>query len=400
MALRLAVASAYPPNRRPLSEYVWHVVQSLARSVRVDEVHVLADRGEAGTPVRGRIHVHQCWSFGGIDQPFAVARAARSLGVDAVWFHTHMTSGGNTRRSQLAGIAAPAVCRLAGLPTVVTVHNMLGMTDVRLARPSARWVDVLGGHLATAMFRIPDKVCVLLSEYADLMRARYGIDARVMPLGTLGRPATVPVMAPRAGTPLLAFGRFGTYKRLEIVIDAVRGLAADGEDVRLIVAGSDSRQTPGYLADLQNRCRDLPNVQFLGYVDEPDVPALFEQSAACILPYATVTGMSSVATQAAMYGVPIIASDVPGVRLFENGGLRLNFFAWPNARSLKDTIRRVLAGPQQCAADLWHNLRCCRAQMMDDVVDEYVDMIESAIAARGGKAREASDDIPAASRLR
>lgn len=383
MAIRLAVASAYPPNRRPLSEYAWHVVDRLAQNPRVEHVHVLADRGQdtAAVPDR-RVTVHPCWSFGGIDQPWSVVRAARALDVDAVWFHMHMTSGGNTRLSQFAGVAAPAVCRLAGVPTIVTLHNMLGLTDLKWARPNTKWFDVIGAHAATSLLRIPDAVCVLLPEYASLMRSRYGINARVMPMGTLGTPKSPLDQRSGPSNALLAFGHFGSYKRLEVVIDAVRALNADGSRVRLIVAGTDARQARGYLAEMRARCADDSGVEFAGYVPEPEVPALFERAAACILPFATVTGMSSVATQAAMYGVPIIASDIPGTRLFEKRGLRINFFDWPDAAALMRTIRRVLAAPAPCVEDAAHNLRYCRGQLMDDVVSDYIDIIEALVAAR------------------
>jgi glycosyltransferase involved in cell wall biosynthesis len=383
MAIRLAVASAYPPNRRPLSEYAWHVVDRLCRNHRVDHVHVLAERGQDTATLHDRrISVHQCWSFGGIDQPFSVARAARALKVDAVWFHMHMTSGGNSRMSQCAGVVAPAVCRLSGVPTIVTLHNMLGLTDLKWARPQAKWFDVVGAHLATTLLRIPDAVCVLLPEYAELLRSRYGVNARVMPMGTLGTPKP-PLDRPlRPSNTVLAFGHFGSYKRLEVVVDAVRELNADGQRIKLIVAGTDSRQAPGYLAGMRRQCADASAIEFLGYVPEHEIPALFEQAAACILPFATVTGMSSVATQAAMYGLPIIASDIPGTRLFEKHGLRINFFDWPDAQSLAQVVRHVLASPAHCREDAAHNLRYCRGQLMDDVVSDYVDIIEALVAAK------------------
>jgi hypothetical protein len=384
-----------------LSEYVWHVVESLRRNPRVEHVCVLADRGPAAAPPQDpRVSVHQCWSFGGFDQPFSVVRWARRCRADAVWFHMHMTSWGNTRLSQFTGLAAPAVCRIAGLPTIVTLHNMLGLTDLKWARPQATWFDVLGGHVATSMLRIPHMVCVLLPEYAALMRGRYGIDARVMPMGTPGTPAVEPPSPTTASRSLLVFGRLGSYKRLEVVVDAVREMTAEGADIRLLVAGSDSRQASGYVHAMRQQYGHLPFIEFLGYVPEDAVPSLFERSAACILPYATVTGMSSVATQAAMYGVPIIASDINGVRLFEKHGLRINFFDWPDPGSLKRTIRHVLTPPTRCREDVWHNLRYCRGQMMDDVVDDYVDHIEAAVAARAGVEHGVKAAIASAFRLR
>lgn len=118
--LRIALVSAYPPSRRPLSEYAWHLVQSLQASARVERVHVLADRGPYDIAASdGRVTVHRCWNFDGIDQPLRVVRAARRLKVDAIWFNLHLTSAGNTRVSWFAGLSAPAVARCAGLTTIV-----------------------------------------------------------------------------------------------------------------------------------------------------------------------------------------------------------------------------------------------------------------------------------------
>ena len=68
--LRLALVSAYPPSIGPLSEYAWHLVESLRRSERVAELHVLADRAPGAVPFddghlrvcvrRGRSTVSTC----------------------------------------------------------------------------------------------------------------------------------------------------------------------------------------------------------------------------------------------------------------------------------------------------------------------------------------------------
>jgi len=384
-----------------LSEYVWHVAKSLSSNPRIEHVHVLADRGEESeSPDLDRVSVHQCWSFSGVDKPLAVTRLARRLAVDAVWFHMHMTSGGNTRLSQFASLASPAVSRAAGIPTIVTLHNMLGLTEVKYAYPTAGRLDVLGGHAATALLRFADEVCVPLPQYSELMRSRYGIQARFMPLGTPG--SSITAVPPSFGGPqtLLAFGRFGSYKRLEVVLEAVDAMHKEGINLRLVIAGSDSRRTPGYIAKTLDRYRHIHNVEYAGYVRERDVQSLFERATVCVLPYATVTGMSSVITQAAMYGVPIVASDVPGMRLFEKLGLRINFFDWPVAASLCRAIHGVFASPALSRDDAVHNLAYCRARSMDDVVNRYVGLIAGAVDARSSRDCQRDGAISMASRLK
>ena len=387
--LRLALVSAYPPSTGPLSEYGWHLVECLKQSERVEQVYVLADRVPGSlTAVTATSSVIRCWSFGGAALPFAIVQQARRLNVDAIWFNLHLTSSGNTKLSRLAGIAAPAVARCARFVTLVTLHNMLGLTDLTETRLNASRLDVWGAHVATRLLGTASMVCVPRPEYADLLRCRYGLRrVRHIPLGTPGTPLTTPPAARRGG--LLAFGHFGSSKRLEHLIEAVAELSERRTDVHLRIGGTSSRYTPQYLEDLRSRHEGRGYVTFLGYVPEDEVPALFQSSAISVLPYGTVTGMSSVAIQSAMYGIPILASDIPGFRALEPEGLRLSFFEWRNKESLKQGIERLLDSPADTRRqDALRNLEYCQGQRMGTIVDEYLNILESLVAdARQGPRR-------------
>jgi glycosyltransferase involved in cell wall biosynthesis len=388
--LRLALVSAYPPSRGPLSEYGWHLVQYLEHSERIEQVYILADRVPGSlTETAAKSRVIRCWSFGGAALPIAVVQQARRLNVDAIWFNLHLTSAGNTKLSRLAGIAAPVLARSAGFVTLVTLHNMIGLTDLTETRLNASPLDVWGAHVATRLLGAASMVCVPRPEYADLLRRRYGMHrVRYMPLGTQGTPLTTPPTISRQG--LLAFGHFGSGKRLEHLIEAVAELSERRTDVHLRVGGSSSRYTPQYLEDLRRRHEGRGYVTFLGYVPEGEVSALFQNAAISVLPYGTVTGMSSVAVQSAMYGIPILASDIPGFRALEQEGLRLSFFEWRNKESLKQGIERILDSPADTRRqDALRNLEYCERQRMETIVDEYLNILESLVfdsgkAAAGG----------------
>ena len=187
--LRLALVSAYPPSTGPLSEYGWHLVEYLKLSERVERVYVLADRLSgplAETPAMP--DVIRCWSFGGSLLPVDIVRQARRLNVDAIWFNLHLTSSGNTKLSRLAGVAAPALARCARFVTLVTLHNMLGLTNLAETRLNASRLDVWGAHLATRLLGAASMMCVPRPEYADLLRSRYGLHrVRHIPSALQGR---------------------------------------------------------------------------------------------------------------------------------------------------------------------------------------------------------------------
>ncbi|MGE3706933.1 MAG: hypothetical protein AB7I13_16795, partial [Vicinamibacterales bacterium] len=129
--LRIGLVTAYPPSEGPLAEYGWHLVQALRETDGVDRVHVLADRAPGAARVSGSdVDVVPCWTFGSPLLGPAVIAAARRLPIDLLWFNIHMTSTGNNRWAWAGGICAPAVARAAGFRVLVTLHNMLGLTDL------------------------------------------------------------------------------------------------------------------------------------------------------------------------------------------------------------------------------------------------------------------------------
>ena len=378
--LRIALVSAFPPSTGPLSEYGWHLAECLRRHTRIERLHVLADLVPDAVPAAdAERNVIRCWSFGGTSFPLAVIGQARSLDVDAVWFNMHLSSTGSTKASRFAGVVAPLVARLGGFVTVVTLHHMLGLTDLSETRLNASRLDLWGAHVGTRLLGAAHILCVPRPEYADLLRRHYRIGrVRYVPLGTPGTPLVAPTDAPRRG--LLAFGHFGSNKRLEQVLEAVARLHDRRPEVRLIVGGTGSRYAPNYLLDLARQHQGRSYVSFLGYVPEAEVPALFQSVAVSLLPYGTVTGMSSVALQSAMYGAPILASDILGFRALEREGLRLRFYEWGDVESLKRSIEAILDMPEcDRRSDAVRNLQYCQRHRMEAVVDEYLSMIGSLV---------------------
>lgn len=393
--LRLALVTAFPPSTGPLSEYGWHLARALAGHPDVDELHVLADIVDGPADTAGRIadvRVHRCWRFGSAAIPWQVARAVAACRPDAVWLQLHMTSSGNSRTSQFCGLATAALLRAAGVRTMVTMHNLVGPTDLSRTAIRAGRIDLVGAALATRLVCRADLVCVPRPEYADLLAGQGHRNVRLVPLGTPGDLPTEPT----AERPphVLAFGHFGSNKRLEPVLAAMDLLRSTRPDVRLVVAGTSSRHAPSYLTDLARACRDRSHVSFRGYVPEADVPALFSNASISVLPYATMTGMSSVALQSAMYGTAIVASDIPMFRALVGEGLRARLFAWDDPTALADTLGAELDAPRPRRHEAQRvNLAYCRTQSMDRVVATCLALLDEtgAVAA----AVESTDRQPA-----
>ena len=83
--------------------------------------------------------------------------------------------------------------------------------------------------------------------------------------------------------------------------------------IRLLIAGGSHPNFPGVLEEYRARCRD-PNIRFLGFVPDEELPRVFEMADVVVLPYATCTGTSGVAHLASSFGKPIVATDLPEFR--------------------------------------------------------------------------------------
>ena len=388
------MVSAFPPSQGPLSEYAWHLVNGLRNNRRVDKLWVLSDLAEgASRTVDGRVEIVPCWRFDSVAYPGSVLRTARTLPIDVLWFNLHMTATGNSRASWFAGLIAPAAARAAGFKVMVTLHNMLGITRLDRAGFHARPWDLAAAHAATALVCRAHAIAVLRPEYVRLLRDRHGArHVRHMPLGALGAVNTSGTT--RNPGEILAFGHFGTYKRLEAVIEAVVAVNRGGGCARLTVGGTDSRHAPGYLAAMRARYDATGLVDFLGYVPERAVPALFQRAALAVLPYSTVTGMSSVAIQAATHGLPIVATDIPTFRAMEREGLRMEFFQDGDSGDLARVMGRLLGSPDDQERQRRANLAYALAQPMETVAERYVDIAE-ALASESASARHAVDPLTA-----
>ncbi|MET0240103.1 MAG: glycosyltransferase family 4 protein [Sphingobium sp.] len=119
---------------------------------------------------------------------------------------------------------------------------------------------------------------------------------------------------------------FGTLRRNKGVLEAIAGCIAAhaaGAPIRLVVAGEPYREEPGYA----EQCRDLaataPEAITLrmGYVDDADLPGLFAECDALVMPYTEFFSQSGVALLAASNARPIIASRAGGIAALIDEGM-------------------------------------------------------------------------------
>jgi len=218
-------------------------------------------------------------------------------------------------------------------------------------------------------------VTVTIPKYVELLEAKYGVSNVVLaPHGSFEDSPLPALDLPPGPKQIMTFGKFGTYKRVEVLIDAFKRLLELGmTDVRLVIAGSDSPNAPGYLDRIKEQHVAVPGLTFTGYVAEADVPKLFQDSAVVAFPYTHTTGSSGVLHQAGDYGKAVVLPNVGDLaELIAEEGYAGAFFEPGDVEGLTNQLKRVLEDDAFRREMASQNLMAARGLPMSDVVDWYL----------------------------
>src|SRR5512146_1887723 len=376
--MKICLVSSFPPSKIVLNEYGYHVARELQADPLVS-LTILADELDHPEPELPGFNVERCWRMNRISNHQRLLHALREIRPDVVWFNLVFSSFG-TRESPLAafsGLTLPAVTRMAGYYTPVTLHHLMDHIDLKDAGVRHKSLFRMGGHAATRMILMANSVSVLLPAYRRTLIKKYrGDNVHFRAHGILGARPEYPDFS-RRGAPehrILAFGKWGTYKRCEMLIETFESqIAKRVPNARLIIAGSNNGNSPGYIESLRARHGNHPRIEFTGYVQEEDLPNLFGTATLMVMPYTSATGASGVAHLAAQYGVPIISSDIQDFReMCENEYLAIRFYPIGDKAALAHEIIDVLQNEDAQQEMAEQNFSAALRMTMPQIIRQYV----------------------------
>jgi glycosyltransferase involved in cell wall biosynthesis len=376
--LHIAVVSPYPPSGTTLNEYGAHLVDALAAKPEIDRLTLFHDRCPSAPVVPAGVVPVEAWRFGSLRNPIRLLAAARRHRPDAVLFNIQFASFGAGRVSAALGLFAPVLMRWSGIPTVVLLHNLVDTVDLDTAgitsnRLLASAYRTIGRTLTRVLLRA-DLVAVTIPAYAELLEQRYGATNVVLtPHGTFPAPE-VEALGPEAAPTVMAFGKFGTYKRIEPLVEAIRIVRDRGhESVELVIAGTDTGTCVGYLDSVRDANLDMDGLHFTGYVAEEDVPRVFGASTMVAFPYTGTTGSSGPLHQAGAYGRAAVLPAIGDfLDVIAEEGFTGETFEPGDAASLADAIERLLVDDERRDHIARQNADAAGALPIDHVADWHV----------------------------
>jgi glycosyltransferase involved in cell wall biosynthesis len=394
--MKICLVAAFPPSGRQLNEYAFYIANELRRHPNV-ELTILADEMSSYdfvTDKNGKkiaanelselagFNVIRCWKFGSLSNPARLLNAIRKLKPDVVWYQLVYSTFATPEKpvTAFAGLSIPALTRGAGFYTHVTLHHIIEHVEFAGTGVRRERLFRFGAEMATKTLLRANSVSVLLPGYFRTLSTKYR--ARNVLLGTHGTFA--PVLTPpdfsKRGNPdqrILAFGHWGTYKRLETLMKAFPLVLKKAPRAKLIVAGANHYTTPGYWESIRASLPPGLPVEFLGYVPEEAVPELFQTASIVVLPYDSATGASGPAHQACEFGVPIVSAGLPDFRaMAENEDLAMRFYKVGDASDLAEQLAAVLRSPNLEHAMAQQNFAAGVEMNISQVVSNYLRWFE------------------------
>jgi glycosyltransferase involved in cell wall biosynthesis len=395
--MKICLVTTFPPSGRQLNEYGFYIARELQRNPHISltilsdeltdyEFATDADGKSLNAPQQAELSgfdVIRCWKFNNLTTPVRLLNTIRKLKPDVVWFNLVFSSFGTPEYpvAAFAGLSAPALTRALGYYTHITLHHVIEHVDFASAGVRRERLFRLGSDLATRALLRANSVSVLLSGYRRTLVEKYS--AENVLLGTHGTFASCPTPPDfsKRGNPdhrILAIGHWGTYKRLETLMEAFPAVLKKVPNAKLIIAGANHHTKPGYWESIRESYKHLGSaIEFRGYVPEDAIPDLFSSSSIVVMPYDSATGSSGPAHQACEYGVPIVCADINDFRdMAADEDMAVSFYKVGDATDLADQLVGILQSPEQQRRMAEHNFSAAMKMTMANVVGNYLRWFE------------------------
>ncbi|WP_299434725.1 glycosyltransferase [uncultured Aquimarina sp.] len=383
--MKLAIVTAYPPSKVTLNEYAYHLVKHFRQNTEISELILLTDidakEAEINFEEQGcKVTIKPCWKFNSYSNVISVMKAVRQISPDAILFNLQFMKFGDKKVPAALGLLLPWFCKIKKIPTIVLLHNIMEQVDLQSAgftkNKVLQKIYQLIGTSLTKLILKADTVAVTISKYVTILEEKYiANNVTLIPHGTFELPSKPSYEVNEGPLKVMTFGKFGTYKKVEILIEAVEKIRSRTDaNIEIVIAGTDNPNVSGYLKSMEEKYAAVPQLTFTGYVAEEDVPKIFGESAVVVFPYTSTTGSSGVLHQAGSYGKAVVMPDLGDLSiLVKEEGYKGEFFNPQSMESLADGIEKIILDSSYSAELGQANYKAATAYPMSRITQMYID---------------------------
>ena len=382
--MKIAFVSPYPPSQVTLNEYGYHLIRSFVGKPDVDKVYVLTnhleDNSQYSRYEMEGIDLIPCWKFNSWFSFLQIRKELKRLKPDVVIMNLQFMTFGEGKIPAALGLLTPWTCKLLGIPSIVILHNITETVKLdTIGMAGSKWKENLFlwiGKQLTKFILKADLVGVTISQYVDILSEKYKTNNVILlPHGNFELPERKYLQEPLKQYNLMAFGKFGTYKKVEVLLDATKILEKNYPELEFIatIAGTDNPNVKGYLDGVKEKYSDMKNMFFTGYIPEEKVADIFHESAFVIFPYTTTTGSSGILHQAGSYARACILPKIDDLeRVVEEEGYGGAYFETDNAQSMAKAISHLIERPEERKKIEDQNYAAAKGLPMNELAQWYL----------------------------
>jgi len=387
--MKLALVTAYPPSKVTLNEYAYHLIKNFRQQEKITELILFTDKtselknitfNEYGC----KITIKECWKFNSYTNIISVTKAIHKIKPDAILFNLEFMKFGDKKIPATLGLMLPLICKLKGIPTIALLHNIVEKRAFKSSGNSVRrFLKYTHNYISTLQTKLilkADVVAVTIHRYVHILEKKYKVNnVKFIPHGTFEISEKPKIILPETSLKIMTFGKFGTYKKVENIIEAVVQLRQNtGLDLEIVIAGDDNSNTIGYLNEVAKKYKKVPQLTFTGYVEEKSIAKIFKESTVVVLPYTVTTGSAGVLHQAGSYAKAVVMPNIGDLRsLVVNEGYKGEFFEPNNINSLADAIEEIVTNKVYREHLEEVNYKAATAYPMQKITQIYINEFEN-----------------------
>jgi len=261
-------------------------------------------------------------------------------------------------------IYAPIAAKLAGVPIIISTVTGLGYTFVERSGLSGRFAKGLSLMMYSFANRLADEVTFQNIEDMQLLKKRHGLSknkGRFIPGGSgvelskyhphTRHSAKSKELRRSLGIPESQFvvmfvGRLQLDKGLIEFVEAARKIKKERQDIAFVMVGAPDIGNIRSLSESQLALWESEeDVIFTGRRE--DVPDLMAMANTITTPTFYREGLPRTLLEAAASGLPLIGTDVPGVREAITDGVNGILIPKRNSEALANAIIELVDNPEK-----------------------------------------------------
>ncbi len=386
--MKIAFISPYPPSQVTLNEYGYHLIRSFIGKKEVEKIYVLTNHLENNADYskysEEGMEIIPCWSFNSVFTLFHIRKTLKRLSPDGVILNLQFMTFGEGKIPAALGLLSPWVCKKLHIPSIVILHNITEVVKLdTIGMANSKWKGDLYLWIGTQLTKFilqADLVGVTISQYVDILRTKYKTKKVILlPHGNFELPKRKYLVDPIKEYNLMAFGKFGTYKKVEVMIEATLILEKMFPEYSFVatIAGTDNPNVKGYLDGVRKQYSQMKNLVFTGYIPEEKVAEIFQESTFIVFPYTTTTGSSGILHQAGSYARATILPKIDDLaRVVEEEGYAGAYFSTDKAESMAETIADLIRNPERRKSIEDQNYKAAKGLPMKDLAQWYLSHLE------------------------